>query len=1021
MSILNVKSESNLNSIVNVKECFKYAKEKGYTYAAVTNDGNMFDLFSISEASKSSGLKAVLGCKLPFRIGNDVVELALYPRSNKALTLLNKLSTKYHKNEKKNLSLEGMKQTLKEMAIVIDSQLITPKNVKEVIKTLTTFLEKNILYVGIHENFEQEHKGKNLEIKDILTAESIKYIPFNEIRFLSDNDFDIMDNFSKAKLNEEQFDIENSLLSQSEINELFSYMEGTEDATNNLISQVKANFIMQPKQTEVPVYDVPKDFELPEVFKKYFSEFIQASSEEEVRSAGYLCSEVFKGLRKRYEINEHSLKHNALIQKIVERAISELKLFINMNFSDYTLIVWDFMKFAREKGIKTGPGRGSVTVSLVAYCLEITEVDPIEYDLPLERFLHKDRTGMPDIDIDIEDERRGEVIAYLRKKYGDSHVAHILTTVTTGFARASERMLKVMRVPSETLREISSYSPGKYNSLKELIENEPEIENLLKKSKDAQVFLRNCYTLKDIPDAVSTHAAGVILSNTSLEEGEMPMMYDKNGHLITQLKNDKKSSSLEKQGKLKMDMLGLRNLTVLNKAENGVLKNHNVDLKNMEIPLDDAKTLKLINDTKYLGGIFQLESKLAQDIIKEVGVKSFKDVYLVNALNRPGPNKFASVYAKREGKPTRIFNESGEELTGVESLYPVLNETRGIIVYQEQIMKLAVVWAGYSFGEADTFRRAISNKDVKALNNEERIFVEKSIQNGRDEETTRELFKIILKFANYGFNKGHAIAYSKLTFQLAYIKAHYPLEFWSALLTTVANKTEKVAEYINEARKMGIPILPPHINLSSDEFLIEGNAIRCAFQMVNDIGKKTAKGIVDTRGNVPFKNVYDVLNRIKDVPNVSKGNLKVLAKVGTLDALNKRNIVLKTLDSNYSNEKELTIGEKVIMEIENCMTVFSIEKEYRKKLEEAVGVKENYIAGIIQDIQNKQDKYRRDMARIKIVSIDGEQYHPVIFSKLWAETKNDLYKGAVVLAEINKGKDGTLYYGNIKKIKTVEL
>jgi len=1021
MSILNAKSVMNLNSILEVNRLFEIAKQKGYSFAAITNDGNLSNLFDVSEAAKATGLKPIAGCRLPFRIGENVVHLALYPRNNRAKKMLNALSTKYYKNEMKNLGLEGMKNILTEMSIVIDSNEITSKVVREVIKTLTTFLEKNIIYVGLQETFDQINKEKNLEIKNVITEEGIKYIPFNEIKFLNEDELETFNYFSQMKSFEELEDMDNMLMTKSEINEIFDYMGETSDSTQELVSQIKANFIIEQEEIRLPSYPVPSEFKIPEKFSNHLKEYIVKTPENQVRSAAYLWHLVFEGLVKKYNINNETIASDPIVQEAIKRAIKELKVTITMGFSNYFLIVWDFMDYAIKTGILTGPGRGSVVGSILAYSLNITSVCPLKYKLQFERFLHADRKGLPDIDIDVDTEKREELIKYLYKKYGKTNVAHILTKSSYGFKHALEGILKTTRVPQGTVDEMMNYSPHKYDSLEELCVNEPEIQSLMKKSRDVRVLLKECFALKSVPKGLSTHAAGIVISDDSLENGDLPMMYDSNNNLITQIVNDTSKNTLEKMGKPKFDLLGLLNLTVLDNVGSLIFKNHNIKINELDLPLDDEKTLQLISEAKHMEGIFQLESDAAKKIIKEIGVKTFSDVYLVNAFNRPGPNEFASVYAQREGQPTKIFSENGEELNLVEDLYPILEDTRGIIVYQEQINEIAAIWAGYTMEEADVFRRAVSKKDLNSLNKEGNVFLKKSIEQGRNEQTTNELFAIILRFAKYGFNKSHAVAYSLITYKLAYLKAHYPLEFWAGLLSTVAHKTEKVAKYISEARNMGVSVLPPDINLSTDKFVIEGNSVRCALQMVNGLGEKTAKAIVEARDEKPFSHIYTLLKRINSVPNVGNADIELLAKVGALDTFGERHLVISEINPKYSKNEPLTIGEKAMLEIEYCKTIFSVEGEYRIKLEEATLQKENYVAAVIKSVHKKYDKYEREMAKIELVSINGERYEPVIFAKLWKKVKKDVSVGSIVLAEINESAKGSLYYGNIQKITTVNV
>lgn len=1001
--MLNVQSAMNMDSLIEVSGLFQTMKERGFTYVGLTDNGTMHNLFEVSEEIKKTGLQAVVGCKFPFRIGQNVVTLALYPRNNRGKRLLFAESSKFHKNQKRNLGLEGKKSVLKEMAIVIDTLEIDSKAVKETIRTLKTMLENtNTLFVGLHETFSKQFETKNMLIKKVLVDEGVKYLPFNEVKYLDEKDFDSYNYMMEMRKNEQVNDMDNILLSIDEIEQLFDYMSDLVDGTRELVLMCKADYTFKQEKIKMPSFPVPENFTPGESFKEKFAEYIKSSSAAEVQSAGYLFNLVLKGLMIRYGRNE----------KAIDRALKELKVIIEKNLSDYFLIVWDFYKYAKENGILTGPGRGSVAGSIVAYCLGITAACPLEYNLQFERFLNIYRKGMPDIDTDFPQKSRNKILSYLRQKYGQQFVAHIITRSNYGYKKIQTNMLKQMRVPAEVIEKIKEFKPENFEDIEQLVAEKPEVKELMGKYKDVRVLLEQGYRLKKVPETTSTHAAGILISNVPLED-EMPMMIDSHGNLITQVENDNEKNSMEQMGLLKFDILGLKNLDILDHAKKLVEKKTGQPFP--EFDYEDARTLQLLNEAKYLGGIFQLESYSAKKALEQIGVKSFFDIVITNAFNRPGPAEFIPLYATRKGQPVKMFDEKGNELRNVEELYPILEESAGIIIFQEQINDIVCAWANYDLADADMYRRAISKKDREALLVEGEKFIKRAVELGRDESTTKELFKIILRFAEFGFNKSHAVVYSMISFMLAYLKANHPVEFFAALMTHNATDKEKLSRYIKEAREMGIEILPPDINTSTDEFIVEGEAIRCAFQMVDSVGEKTAQAIVEVRNTVPFNHIYDVVKRIKTNPSVDNGNVEVLAKVGAMDSLGERHEILAHLKGvkDKDNTKAFSLSEKLLMEIEGCNVSFSLPKLEREKLEKAASIKSSVQAGVIRSIRETRDKYKREMAWVNMVTLDGYSYNPVIFNKLWKECKNDIVNGSLVLVDMEKGI--------INKITTLEL
>lgn len=494
----------------------------------------------------------------------------------------------------------------------------------------------------------------------------------------------------------------------------------------------------------------------------------------------YLRKLCFEGLRER--IPSPALAY-------VERLEYELAIIKEMNFSDYFLIVWDFMKFARQQGMMTGPGRGSAAGSLVAYVLYITNVDPIHYGLLFERFLNPERISMPDIDIDFPDDRRDEVIQYVSHKYGEQHVAQIITFGTFGARAALRDVARVMGATAGEVDLLVKHLPNKLGvTLQEAYEQVPAFRKAVHASERSHKIFTTALRIEGLPRHTSTHAAGVVISEQPLSD-IVPLQQGHGDIYLTQYAMD----VLEQLGLLKMDFLGLRTLTFIGNIRKLIHEKTKevVDLAN--IPLDDQKTYELLSNGDT-NGIFQLESEGMKQVLRKLKPSQFEDIVAVNALYRPGPMEFISVYIRRK---------HGEEAVTYlhPDLEPILRPTYGVLIYQEQIMQIAAKMAGFSLGQADLLRRAVGKKKKEILDQERTHFVKGCIEKGYSEALAHEVYDVIVRFANYGFNRSHAVAYSMLAYQLAYLKAHYPFYFYAALLTSVIGDEEKLADHIQEMRK----------------------------------------------------------------------------------------------------------------------------------------------------------------------------------------------------------------------------
>ncbi len=568
-----------------------------------------------------------------------------------------------------------------------------------------------------------------------------------------------------------------------------------------------------------------------------------------------------------------------------ERLLYELSVINKMNFNDYFLIVWDFMRYAREQGILTGPGRGSAAGSLVAYALYITHVNPLEHDLLFERFLNPERVSMPDIDIDFPDAKRDEVIRYVANKYGKEHVAQIITFGTLA-ARASVRDAgKVLDLDNKEIENVVRLIPSKPGmTLAKAMQASPELKQLVQRSEGARKLVELAQMIEGFPRHSSTHAAGVVMSDRPLAD-IVPLKNVQEEIPLTQFPME----DLEEVGLLKMDFLGLRNLTLIENILQAIEQSTGKKIKLDEIPYDDEKTYDLLGkgDTT---GVFQLESEGMRSVLAKLKPNEFEDIVAVNALYRPGP---------MENIPTFIAGKHGKKKVAYPhpDLEPILKRTYGVIVYQEQIMQIASLMAGFSLGEADLLRRAISKKDRRVLEEERHHFVSGCVNKGYDKRIANEIYDLLVRFADYGFNRSHAVAYSMIAYQLAYLKANEPIAFFTSLLSSVVGNDEKLAEYIGEAKQKKLAILPPSINDSYAYFTAEDKAIRFGLLAIKQVGFQAVKHLLENREkHGKFRSLFDVCRRVS-LKIVNRRTLEALILSGACDEFGvDRGKMLATLD-----------------------------------------------------------------------------------------------------------------------------
>ena len=613
-------------------------------------------------------------------------------------------------------------------------------------------------------------------------------------------------------------------------------------------------------------------------------------------AAEYLRELVAEGLKERYGlscsvadiIKNHDKNMSEGEKRLLERMNFELETINKMGFDEYFLIVWDFIRYAKEHDIMVGPGRGSAAGAIIAYCLKITDLDPLKYDLLFERFLNPARVSMPDIDIDFEDDRRDEILEYVTEKYGRERVAQVITFGTLAAKASVKDVGRVYGIPFQEMNQLTKLIPSRPGiKLEEALETETELKEEYKQNKQFKKIYDTALKLEGTVRQVGVHACAVMISKDELTK-HCPLQKapGENETIITQFS----MKPLEDLGLLKMDFLGLRNLTILKRSLQIIERRHKKNIDILALPMDDKKTFELLSEARTTG-VFQLESPGMKRYLKDLKPSVFEDIIAMDALYRPGPMQFIPDYI--EGK-----NGKRKVKYVHQDLKLILEKTYGIAVYQEQILQIARKFAGFSLGEADLLRRAIGKKIASGLKAQRDKFIKGAIAQGYDKKLATEIFdKVIEPFANYGFNKSHAACYAMISYQTAYLKAHYPSEFMAALLTADQDNSDRLIIDIKECEEMGIKILPPHVNESYKGFtVIDDKTIRYGLLAIKNLGNDTISHITDSMKKYgPFKDLADLIDRIPP-KSVNKKSFEALIMSGALDAFGERNALMNSVD-----------------------------------------------------------------------------------------------------------------------------
>ncbi|MCP8617105.1 DNA polymerase III subunit alpha [Salirhabdus salicampi] len=856
-----------MESTLTIEKLVKGAKEKGYDTIAITDRNVLHGAVQFYQQCKAEGITPIIGMEtsitFPFR--TEPIHFIFLAKSNRGYEQLLKLSTLIQMSDTKTTAVEKAQLYIDDVVTILPASQFfqgegTGQAFDQVINSITQHMPTETLYLGIQEHGHDYEIIANEQANAYVTEQQhAELVALHDVRYLQEEDeaaYDCLRSikegrfWSKDRLRPDSRN--RSLLSEGEMERKFQAYPGAVQNTMD-IAAMCSNLSLKLGQHLLPKFPTPPNY----TSEQYLTQ---------------LCEE---RLKEKYVDN---------IEIAKERLRHELRVINGKEFSDYFLIVWDFMKYAKQENIMTGPGRGSAAGSLVAYLLDITEVDPIEYDLLFERFLNPERMSMPDIDIDFSDHRRDEVIQYVLQKYGDNRVAQIVTFGTFAPRSLLRELMKTMGIDKHDeqylLKEISPQVP----SLRETVKGSDTLRQYISNSESLKTLFKVGVKLEGLPRHHSTHAAGVVISDRPLYQ-YVPLMSGHHGVALTQYP----MNDLEQIGLLKMDFLGLRNLSLMEQIVKRVQKFEDNQFSLKHISLHDPLAYRLLQKGKTTG-IFQLESSGMKKVLTQLKPEHIEDVVAVNALYRPGPMEYIPTFIKRKhGEETVTYPHP--------DLKPILKRTYGVLIYQEQIMQIANRIGDYSLGEADILRRAVSKKQKDVLTKEREKFVQKCMANGYDQQVAEKIYDWIVRFANYGFNRSHAVAYSLISYQLAYLKAHYPAYFFAELLSSVSHNQEKLREYVKEAKDFRLKILSPSINHSYSKFTVEGKQnLRMSLLVIKGVGKQAVDAIVAARGNKPFRNLFDFCQRVP-LKTVNRSVLESLILAGAFDeTYDNRASLLASLD-----------------------------------------------------------------------------------------------------------------------------
>lgn len=911
---LHVHTEySLLDGSNKIKEYVARVKELGMDSAAITDHGVMYGVIDFYRAAREAGINPILGCEVYVAPGSRFdrevgsgddryYHLVLLAENNQGYSNLMKIVSKafvegfYYKPRVDLELLEKYHEGIIALSACLAGEVARYlargmyEDAKIAALRYQDIFGKGNFFLELQDHGIPEQQTVNQQLLRMHRETGIDLVATNDVHYTMAEDAEPHDVLlclqTQKKLSDEnrmryeggQYYVK----SPEEMARLFPYALEALENTHKIAERCHVE--IEFGVTKLPKYDVP----------------------DGLTSWEYLNKLCYEGLEQRY---------HPVTEELKKRLDYELSTIKNMGYVDYFLIVWDFIKYARDNDIMVGPGRGSAAGSLVAYTLGITQLDPIRYDLLFERFLNPERVSMPDIDVDFCFERRQEVIDYVRRKYGDDCVVQIVTFGTLAARGVIRDVGRVLDMPYAQVDTIAKMIPQELNiTIDKALGMNPELRKAYEEQDDIHRLIDLAKRLEGLPRHTSMHAAGVVISQKDVSE-YVPLSRAQDGSVVTQFT----MTTLEELGLLKMDFLGLRTLTVIQNAVKMVEKSTGMLLDMQKIDYNDKKVLDSLG-TGRTDGVFQLESAGMKSFMKELKPQSLEDVIAGISLYRPGPMDFIPQYIRGKNRPDTIRYDCPQ-------MEPILKPTYGCIVYQEQVMQIVRELAGYTLGRSDLVRRAMSKKKASVMAKERQNFVYGNVEegvpgciaNGISEEIANKIYDEMTDFAKYAFNKSHAAAYAVVSYQTAYLKYYYPVEFMAALMTSVVEMPNKVAEYISVCRQMGIRILPPDINHGVYGFSVDNGSIRYALSAIKSIGRPVIEGIVREREeHGEYTSLKTFIER--NIDQINKRVVENLIKAGALDCLEgnrnqKMTVYTQIIDSINQDKKHTMAGQLSLFDI----------------------------------------------------------------------------------------------------------
>ena len=972
---LHVHTEySLLDGSNKIKEYVDRVRELGMDSAAITDHGVMYGVIDFYRAARAAGINPILGCEVYVAPGSRFdreagsgddryYHLVLLAENNQGYSNLMKIVSKgfvegfYYKPRVDLSLLEKYHEGIIALSACLAGEVarfLTRGMYEDAKKAALRYQDifgKGNFFLELQDHGIPEQQNVNQQLLKMHRETGIELVATNDVHYTLAEDAQPHDvllclQTGKKLADEDRMRYEGGqyyVKSPEEMERLFPYAPEALENTHKIAQRCHVE--IEFGVTKLPKFDVPEGY----------------------TSWEYLNEICFKGLEERYQPVTEELK---------ERLNYELSTIRNMGYVDYFLIVWDFIKYARDHDIMVGPGRGSAAGSLVAYTLGITQLDPIRYDLLFERFLNPERVSMPDIDVDFCFERRQEVIDYVRRKYGDDCVVQIVTFGTLAARGVIRDVGRVMDLPYAQVDTIAKMIPQELNiTIDKALQMNPEFKKAYEEQKEIHDLIDTAKRLEGLPRHTSMHAAGVVISQKDVSE-YVPLSRASDGSIVTQFT----MTTLEELGLLKMDFLGLRTLTVIQNAVHLIEQDAGVKLDMQHIDYNDKKVLDSLG-TGRSDGVFQLESAGMKNFMKELKPQSLEDVIAGISLYRPGPMDFIPQYIRGKNRPDTIKYDCPQ-------LEPILKPTYGCIVYQEQVMQIVRNLAGYTLGRSDLVRRAMSKKKAAVMEKERQNFVYGNeeegvpgcIANGISEQTANKIYDDMIDFAKYAFNKSHAAAYAVVSYQTAFLKYYYPVEFMAALMTSVIEMPTKVAEYIQVCRQMNIKILPPDVNRGAYGFSVDNGAIRYGLSAIKSVGRPVINALVEEREvKGEYRSLKDFIERLTGT--VNKRAIENFIKAGALDCLegNRRQKMLvysQIVDSIAQEKKNSFAGQMSLFDLVSDEE----KKEYEIRMPDVEEYDKEMILAFEKDVLgiylsgHPLEKYRNIME--KMISAKTTDFQP---------------------------------------------